>query len=291
MTTKNLCVLACALGLAGCLQGAVVERPDAHGETLAPPPLAIDYNSYRTSAAYNKRVRYLVLHYTALDFSRSVEMLTRGPGSAHYLVPSPADASYRRAGFSGQRIFNLVDENDRAWHAGVSSWGGREGLNDSSIGIEIVNLARDDDGVFTFPDYEPSQIEALKQLARNILQRYPDISPKHVLGHSDIAVGRKSDPGPKLPWKELHDAGIGAWYDDATRDRYQARFERDGLPSRAEWLEALRRYGYAVPERGNDEDFANLLRAFQMHFRPDNHDGVADAETAAILYALNERYS
>ncbi|WBI13399.1 hypothetical protein PALA20_03097 [Pseudomonas aeruginosa] len=190
--------------------------------------LTIDYNSYRTTTPYGKRVRFLVLHYTALDFAASVKALTTGAASAHYLIPAPHDPSYKAAGFKGQRIFNLVAEEDRAWHAGVSGWARRDNLNDTSIGIEIVNLARDDDGVFTFPDYERSQINALKQLAKNILQRYPDMTPKNVVGHSDIAVGRKSDPGPKLPWKELYEAGIGAWYDDATRDRYREGFERDG---------------------------------------------------------------
>lgn len=167
--------------------------------------LTIDYNSYRTTTPYGKRVRFLVLHYTALDFAASVKALTTGAASAHYLIPAPHDPSYKAAGFKGQRIFNLVAEEDRAWHAGVSGWARRDNLNDTSIGIEIVNLARDDDGVFTFPDYERSQINALKQLAKNILQRYPDMTPKNVVGHSDIAVGRKSDPGPKLPWKELYE--------------------------------------------------------------------------------------
>lgn len=252
--------------------------------------LTIDYNSYRTTTPYGKRVRFLVLHYTALDFAASVKALTTGAASAHYLIPAPHDPSYKAAGFKGQRIFNLVAEEDRAWHAGVSGWARRDNLNDTSIGIEIVNLARDDDGVFTFPDYERSQINALKQLAKNILQRYPDMTPKNVVGHSDIAVGRKSDPGPKLPWKELYEAGIGAWYDDATRDRYREGFERDGLPPRAELLEAFRLYGYALPATVDDAYFASLLRTFQMHFRPENYDGALDVETAAILYALNEKY-
>ncbi len=116
------------------------------------------------------------------------------------------------------------------------------------------------------------------------------MTPKNVVGHSDIAVGRKSDPGPKLPWKELYEAGIGAWYDDATRDRYLEGFERDGLPPRADLLEAFRLYGYALPATVDDAYFTSLLRAFQMHFRPENYDGALDVETAAILYALNEKY-
>ncbi|PBD22375.1 N-acetylmuramoyl-L-alanine amidase, partial [Pseudomonas aeruginosa] len=100
--------------------------------------LTIDYNSYRTTTPYGKRVRFLVLHYTALDFAASVKALTTGAASAHYLIPAPHDPSYKAAGFKGQRIFNLVAEEDRAWHAGVSGWARRDNLNDTSIGIEIV---------------------------------------------------------------------------------------------------------------------------------------------------------
>ncbi|CAI8970832.1 N-acetylmuramoyl-L-alanine amidase AmiD [Pseudomonas chlororaphis] len=253
--------------------------------------IPIDYNSYRTLAPYNKRVRFLVLHYTALNFEASVKALTTGAASAHYLIPAVQDPTYQAAGFQEQRIFNLVAEEDRAWHAGVSDWAGRSGLNDTSIGIEIVNEATDVNGVFTFPDYERSQIEALKQLALNILQRYPDMSPKNVVGHSDIAVGRKSDPGPKLPWKELYKAGIGAWYDEPTKKKYVQQFRAAGLPERDEVLKAFATYGYGVPAQATDDFFQSLVRAFQMHFRPKNYAGKLDVETCAILYALNEKYA
>lgn len=121
-------------------------------------------------------------------------------------------------------FFNLVDENERAWHAGVSYWDGRNNLNDTAIGIETVNLATDNDGVFTFPPYNVTQIAAIKALASNILYRFPDITPVNVVGHSDIAPGRKSDPGAAFPWKALYDAGIGAWYDDETKQRYLDQF-------------------------------------------------------------------
>jgi len=250
----------------------------------------IDYNSYRTLEPYGKRVRFLVLHYTAMDFSGSVKSLTTGAASAHYLIPDPTDPSYKSAGFKGQKIFNLVAEEDRAWHAGVSQWAGRSGLNDTSIGIEIVNQATDVDGVFTFPDYEASQIKALKQLVKNILQRYPDMSPKNVVAHSDISVGRKSDPGPKLPWKDLAKAGIGAWYDDAVKDKYLQQFSC-GIPEREQVIQAFSRYGYGIETPATDAFFSALVRAFQLHFRPENYDGVLDSETCAILYALNEKYS
>ncbi|GAB7531544.1 N-acetylmuramoyl-L-alanine amidase [Pseudomonas sp. 3A(2025)] len=249
----------------------------------------IDYNSYRSIKGFNRRVRFLILHYTAGAFKGSVTALTGPSVSAHYLVPDPLDKTYTDAGFKDLRIFNLVDENERAWHAGASVWGSRNNLNDTSIGIEIVNDASFDKGVFTFPPYNVQQIEAVKQLALDILQRYPDMTPVHVLGHSDIAPGRKSDPGPAFPWKELHEAGIGAWYDEATKQRYQVQFNRE-LPARAQVLAKLKVYGYDVSGAGTDSGYRALVRALQLHFRPEKYDGALDAETAAVLYALVDKY-
>ena len=254
--------------------------------TLVNTMCHIDYNSYRSVSSYNRRVRFLVMHYTAINFSASINALTgkEATVSAHYLVPNPLDITYQNAGFGDMRIFNLVDENERAWHAGVSSWAGRNGLNDSSIGIEIVNEASDDKGVFTFPPYSPTQIQALISLSKNILQRYPDLSPTNVVGHSDIAVGRKVDPGPAFPWKALYDEGVGAWYDEDTKQKYTTKLST-GLPDKKDILAAFKKYGYAV-----DGEYSLLVRAFQLHFRPRRTTGVADLETLSILFALVEKY-
>lgn len=82
----------------------------------------VDYNSYRSVKGFNRRIRFLVMHYTAVDFATSVKSLSGNGGvSTHYLVPDPSEKTYRDAGFNEMRIFNLVDENERAWHAGVSA--------------------------------------------------------------------------------------------------------------------------------------------------------------------------
>ncbi|WP_019220204.1 N-acetylmuramoyl-L-alanine amidase [Bartonella florencae] len=307
----------------------------------------IDYNSYRSIKSFNRRVRFLVMHYTSIDFKKSVMALTGEKVSAHYLVPDPSEQTYIEAGFKDMRIFNLVDENERAWHAGVSSWAGRTNINDTSIGIEIVNLAnghsdsseqtyveatlkdvrvlnpankdkselqldvglstegRDVSGTalqleqvnlitynnhdFTFPPYNPTQIDAVKELALNILQRYPDITPTDVVGHSDIAIGRKSDPGASFPWKELYLAGIGAWYDEQRKDYYQNLFCKS-LPSKTDVLAKLKCYGYDVSGAGSEIGYKDLIRAFQLHFRQENYDGILDLETVAIIYALVDKY-
>lgn len=252
----------------------------------------IDATTYRSSA-FNQRkdaVRFLVLHYTAAPFDASVNALARGSAvSAHYLVPDPEDRSYRRAGFDGMRLFRLVDEPERAWHAGVSAWAGRSGLNDSAIGVEVVNQATFSNGQFVFPPYHPRQVEALIQLCQPILQRYPAITPTHVLGHSDVSIGRKSDPGAAFPWHSLYQAGVGAWYEEACKQGYERAFARR-LPAQGEVLERLRQYGYSVPADPDAALVRAVLRAFQLHFRPARHTGTLDAETAAILYALVDRY-
>jgi N-acetylmuramoyl-L-alanine amidase len=250
----------------------------------------IDYNSYRSTKGFNSRVRHLVMHYTALDFAGSTKALTGPSVSAHYLVPDPEDPTYKAAGFEGMRVFNLIDEKERAWHAGVSGWRGRTNLNDTSLGIEIVNQASYQDGAFTFPPFNPQQTKAVKDLALNILQRYPDITPTNVVGHSDIAPGRKSDPGPMFPWRDFYQAGVGAWYDEDVKARYVAQYT-DAPLSQEEALKQFRKYGYDASGAGNPEGFKNLVRAFQLHFRPQNYDGVLDVETAAILSALVEKYS
>ncbi|WP_285421303.1 N-acetylmuramoyl-L-alanine amidase [Pseudomonas sp. efr-133-TYG-23] len=232
-------------------------------------------------------VRQVILHYTAAPFAASLRTLTQAAVSAHYLLPDPDDPGYRAAGYEELRVFRLVDERQCAWHAGASQWGGRDNLNARSIGIEIVNLARDEAGVFVFPGFAEAQIEALTALLHDVLGRYPQIEPTDILGHSDVAYWRKSDPGPRLPWQRLSEAGLGAWFDESTRAMYQRRF-CVGLPPEVEVERAFQRYGYKPAQ--NRQAFESRTRAFQMHFRPRDYRGVLDAETCAILYALNEKY-
>lgn len=232
-------------------------------------------------------VQQVILHYTAAPFASSLRALTQNGVSAHYLLPDPDEPGYRAAGYEELRAFRLVDEDQSAWHAGVSQWGGRDDLNSRAIGIEIVNLARDDAGVFTFPAYRTEQVDVLIALLRDMLDRYPQIGPTDILGHSDVAYWRKSDPGPRLPWRCLHEAGVGAWFDEPARAMYQRRF-CVGLPPEVEVERAFQRYGYKPAQ--NRRAFELRTRAFQMHFRARNYCGLLDAETCAILYALNEKY-
>jgi len=254
------------------------------------------------SANQNSRINFLVLHFTAEHFAESMRLLTQPtnrPVSVHYVVPEPGDETYT---LNSLRVHRLVHEDRRARHAGVSYWHGTQSLNDSSIGIEIVNRStcvnNDPDTEMPIPeeqtcnflDYPEEQLELVIRLAQDILDRNSDIDPVDVIGHGDIAPDRRMDPGPRFPWKRLYENGIGAWYDDDTVMKYRQRF-KSGLPTWKIIQRALSAYGYAIEETGdNDVQTRFVVRAFQMHFRPSDTSGQADADTVAILYALLEKY-
>ncbi|HEN3656048.1 TPA: N-acetylmuramoyl-L-alanine amidase [Yersinia enterocolitica] len=255
------------------------------------PHQLIDRGEYKVdtstpSIAQNERVRFLVLHYTATDDAESLRLLTQGDVSAHYLVKTHPEI------LDGKPVvLQLVPESQRAWHAGVSYWQGRNSLNDTSIGIEIVNKG------FTermlrrewYP-YNESQIELIERLTKDILERY-NIDPANVVAHSDIAPLRKSDPGPLFPWKRLAEQGIGAWPDDATVTKYIDGRNKNDLASVAIIQQALAHYGYQIPQSGElDDETSQVIKAFQMHFRAQDFSGVPDVETEAIALALVEKY-
>jgi len=236
----------------------------------------------------NERVRFLIMHYTALDNRDSLKTLTEDQVSAHYLIPQDPTLIQGKP-----VVLQLVDENKRAWHAGASSWNGRVNLNDSSIGIEIVNpgFTQDMLGNRTWYPYQEAQIAALTALAKDIIHRY-QITPDNVLGHSDIAPLRKQDPGKLFPWERLARSGIGAWPDRPTVVRYLAGRSPYAAADVRVIQALLKQYGYdRIPQNGMlDEETQKTISAFQMHFRPDNISGHADAETEAIARALIDKY-
>ncbi|WP_421419384.1 penicillin binding protein PBP4B [Pseudoalteromonas lipolytica] len=257
--------------------------------------------TFTQSANYSHRVKFLVMHYTAIDYEKSMRALVDEGGlSSHYLLPESGDSSYPH---NKLEIIQLVDENDRAWHAGRSYWQGREDLNDHSIGIEIVNvptchipehsspaMQNDASKLCIYPDYDAKQIELLITLSKDILKRNPDIGPTQIVGHSDIAPSRKNDPGPRFPWYQLYKAGIGAWYDSDTVDKYWQLFSAS-KPSTELMQKAMRSYGYEVIATGQlDSQTLDALSAFQMHFLPWHVSGNNDARSAAVLFALLEKY-
>ena len=255
------------------------------------------------SKNYSERIKFLVMHYTALDYQDSLTALVDEGGlSSHYLIPESHDPSYPDTQL---KVIQLVDETSRAWHAGSSEWQGRNDLNDQSIGIEIVNNPKcmrdtadldlknrenDPSRLCVFPDYDPKQIELLVGLSKQILARNPDISPTAVVGHADIAPTRKNDPGPRFPWYQLYQNGIGAWYDNDTLNKYWKLFN-DQPASVSVVQRALRVYGYGITETGiNDSATIDTISAFQMHFMPWSVNGKMDSKTIGALFALIDKY-
>lgn len=251
-----------------------------------------------SAAGQDSRVKHLVFHYTYENQTSSLNALTNSGVSAHYLIPGPG-----QQGPDGPLVMQLVDESRRAWHAGSSAWQGRRNINDTSIGIEIVNLGphplnaaaltqrvmSHQSSDIHWDSYDETQVEALIALSQDIIARH-EIKPQQVLGHSDIAPSRKIDPGPAFPWKRLHDAGVGAWPDDSTVNHYYRRFSSQP-PSLGEVQKALADWGYDVSATNTlDGPTQSAISAFQMHFHPADYRGFPDARTAAILWALREKY-
>ena len=250
-----------ALVLAGCATGVRVDT------------------TY-TSENQDSRALFLVLHYTVGNFESSLVTLTKPSNravSSHYLVRDRPVVTYR-----------LVDENNRAWHAGPSFWKGHTNLNSSSIGIEIVNpgWVKDADGVTRYAPFPEEQIDEVVALCREIVARH-HIRPDRIVGHADIAPGRKQDPGPLFPWKRQADVGLIAWPDAQLVTTRKAVYDAQ-LPD-AQWFQGkLADYGFNTSRSGEfDTMTQDSLATFQMKYRPAKYDGVPDSETASLLDVVN----
>lgn len=223
----------------------------------------------------NSRVRHIVLHYTAVDTPTSLKILTQEQVSSHYLVTDE----------SPPKLYQLVPETQRAWHAGLSNWYQHSDLNTSSVGIEIVNLGRKDDG--SWAPYSTAQIELVQALVKDIAARH-QVAPKNIVAHSDIAPLRKIDPGPLFPWRDFAAAGLGRWYDETSVEQHRRELMLFALPSALEIQQRLQNAGYPIALTGVwDEASKKVMAAFQMHYRPARYDGEPDAESIAILKALD----
>ncbi|MDO5509272.1 MAG: N-acetylmuramoyl-L-alanine amidase [Weeksellaceae bacterium] len=233
----------------------------------------------------DSRVKFLIMHYTALNNDKSLEVLSQREVSAHYVVNDLRD----------DVIHILVSEDQRSWHAGVSFWNGRNNLNDSSIGIEIVNQGfTENQGQMFFFEFPSYQIQKVGLLARNIIERH-GIEPQNVLAHSDVAPGRKYDPGALFPWEELYrEFGVGAWFEYHHYFEFLSQYPYE-KQNQKEFItdvqNALKLYGYNISITGEwDEQTKKVIQAFQLHFRPANYNGTMDADTWAILRSLNLKY-
>jgi len=228
-----------------------------------------NHDSRGDVVAGTPRIDMLVLHYTGMHSAAAALDRLCDPEarvSAHYLIEEDG------------AIWRLVPEERRAWHAGVSHWLGETSLNTVSIGIEIVNPGHEW-GYRPFPE---AQMQAVVALCRDIAARRR-IPAHRVVGHSDIAPARKTDPGELFDWRRLARAGIGLWPEPAEALR-RRRGRGVGIVERAAALSDLARIGYEV-EPGN---VTPPLIAFQRRFRPERWDGRLDGETAGRLSEMRQ---
>jgi N-acetylmuramoyl-L-alanine amidase len=203
-------------------------------------------------------VSMIVLHYTGMETGEAALARLRDPEakvSAHYLVEEDG------------RIFRLVDEEHRAWHAGRSHWRGVTDVNSASIGIEIVNPGHE----FGYRDFPEVQVNAVIRLVADVKDRH-QVTRGNVVGHSDIAPTRKKDPGERFPWAKL--ARLRLALPRPTRGLMDPHWNE------ASFLLALERFGYDVREP------LAAIMAFQRRFRPEMIDGEMDAECRMLLLAL-----
>jgi N-acetylmuramoyl-L-alanine amidase len=214
----------------------------------------------------------IILHYTGMQTGDAALQRMCDPDvevSAHYMVEEDG------------RVFRLVPEERRAWHAGISYWRGRRNLNANSIGIEIVNPGRD----WGYQPYPKAQVDAVIALLGDIRERWI-IRDRDIVGHSDIAPDRKEDPGELFPWRRLAEHGHGLWVD--VKAAPGAPLAEGAAGPEVFALQAgLTRLGYDCAPSGEYEPRTScIVRAFQRHWRPRLVDGVADGETRARLIAL-----
>lgn len=214
----------------------------------------------RNARPAGARPELLVLHYTGMRSAREALERLCDPAaevSAHYLVDE--DGS----------VAALVPEEERAWHAGRSWWRGRSGVNDVSVGIELVNPGHE----WGYRPFPAPQMAALVGLARGIMARW-EMPAWAVVGHSDVAPDRKEDPGELFDWRGLATEGIGIWPGGAG--------ERE--PDEAEARRLLRVIGYPLEAEGVAPHQA--LAAFQRRFRQERVDGRLDAATMGRLVGV-----
>ena len=220
------------------------------------------------------RPRLVILHYTGMKSAeKAIDWLARAESnvSCHYVVDEKGQTT------------QLVREKLRAWHAGVSYWRGETDINSHSIGIEIHNPGHSDG----YPDFPRRQITSVIALTRDIAQRHR-IEPDGILAHSDVAIGRKIDPGEKFPWGVLARHGVGQWVRPSPVRSDDCVYESGAKAAAIADAQALlRAYGYAVTVTGElDEATGKAITAFQRHFRPRRVDGRLDSSTIKTLRRL-----
>jgi len=229
--------------------------------------------NYSKKTRKNKDIKLIVIHYTGMQ--SKIESLNRllNPKhkvSCHYLIDRRGE------------ILKLVDDNKIAWHAGKSKWKNFNNLNKNSIGIELVNKGHEH-GYEKFPKI---QIRELINLCLHLKRKYK-IKNTNIVGHSDIAPLRKTDPGEKFPWKQLSKKKIGLWYKNL---KFRSK-KLDQKKMRKLFFMNLYKFGFRYFSKNKEtKKDTFIINAFKRRFLPDQIDGLIDQKTLIISQYLS-RYS
>ena len=227
-----------------------------------------------------KQIKFIIFHYTGMKKeSEAINRLTniQSEVSSHYLIKNNGN------------IFTLVPDLYEAWHAGISSWKNCKSLNQNSIGIEITNPGHR----FGYKKFSKKQIFSLLKLSKFLMKRYK-ISSKDILGHSDIAPGRKKDPGEKFPWEYLSKNNISLWHSLKKKELMKNRNFKTSKIEKELFFNNLFKVGYSKKiTKGFSKNryLRDLTKAFQRRFRQELINGIIDQECLNIVKNLITKYN
>jgi N-acetylmuramoyl-L-alanine amidase len=228
----------------------------------------------------SKQIKFIIFHYTGMKSeSDALKRLTdiQSEVSCHYLIKNNGE------------IVKIVPDLYIAWHAGKSSWKNYKSLNQNSIGIEITNPGHE----YGYKNFTQKQITTLVKLSKFLIKKYK-INPKNILGHSDIAVLRKKDPGEKFPWEYLAKNKIGIWHTLNKQDLLKNRKLKISKIEENIFFRNLFKIGYSktFPKNiGRNKYLRELIKSFQRRFRQELVDGKIDQESLLINKSLIKAYN
>ena len=217
-----------------------------------------------------KKIKYLIFHYTGMKNDKlAIKKLTstKSKVSSHYYINK-----------KGQLI-QMVPDLYVAWHAGKSKWKKDRLLNKTSIGIEISNPGH----YYGYKKFSKKQINCLIKISKILIKKY-NIKKQNILGHSDIALLRKIDPGEKFPWKLLSKNKIGLWHNVSLGNLKKFRRKKTDLKLKF-FLKQLKKFGYYI-KYSNVVDLKKIIKNFQRRFRPELVNGKLDEECVIIIKSL-----
>ena len=228
----------------------------------------------------SKQIKFIIFHYTGMrSESQAINRLTniQSEVSCHYLIKKNGE------------IITIVPDLYIAWHAGKSFWGNYKSLNQNSIGIEITNPGHD----FNYKKFSKKQISSLLKLSKFLIKKYK-INPKNILGHSDVALDRKKDPGEKFPWKYFSKKKIGLWHTIKKQELIQNRTIKTTKMEKEFFFNNLFKIGYSKKIQQNRSKvnyFKSITKTFQRRFRQELVNGKIDRECLLISTNILKKYN